>query len=99
MIRFRVHQGFGAAGKWNDQGTLRTARNFEPEDLAIEVLRLLNIIHRKTAERLVSVDHHELLDFQVSDDAMQNKRSRLVENREQGHVLKSSIRLSATWKA
>src|SRR5262245_15761242 len=94
MIRFRVHQGFGAAGKWDNQGPLRTARNFKPEDLAIEVLRLLNIIHRKTAELLVSVDHRELLDFQVSYDAMRNKHSRLVENTEQGHVLESSIRLS-----
>jgi hypothetical protein len=57
VIRFRLHQGFGAPGKWYNQGAFRTAGKFEPEPLAIEFPGPLNVVHRKTAKRLVSVEH------------------------------------------
>ena len=62
-FRFRVHESFGAAGKWYNQGTFRAAGNLEPEGIAIEFFGLLNIVHRKTTEGHICVEHRELLDF------------------------------------
>ena len=67
MISLRVHQSFGVTGKWYNQGPFRTAGKFEPEGLAIKFLRLLNVVNGKTAERLVCVEHDELLDFVFLD--------------------------------
>ena len=55
MIRFRVHESLGIAGKRYDQSAFRATGKCETKRRAIKLPGFLNVTHGKTAERLACV--------------------------------------------
>src|SRR5437762_4128526 len=52
VVGLWIDQSLGLA---ENQRALRSARNFEPERIAVKVFGLLNVIHRKTADSFIGV--------------------------------------------